>query len=69
MPKLRKRAKGQQRSSAINVRRKLRVGTRKDGVSALQMTTEALKTALTEDNKKRWHSNIVTVLNMRGITA
>jgi len=69
MPKLRKREKGQPRSSALNVQRKLRVGTRKGGVSAIQMTTEALKDALIDPNKKRWINNIKAVLKMRGIAA
>jgi hypothetical protein len=69
MPKLRIRAKGARRSSARNVQRKFLVGTRKGGVSALQMSTEALKTALIDPNKKRYISNIRAALKMRGITA
>jgi len=69
MPKLRIRAKGAPRSSARNVQRKFRVGTRKSGVSAVRMSTEDLQNALVDPNKSRYISNIKAVLNMRGITA
>jgi len=69
MPKLRIRKKGAPRSSAKNVQRKFRIGTRKSGVSAIKMTTEDLQNALVDPNKSRYINNIKAVLNMRGVAA
>jgi hypothetical protein len=69
MPKMKKRAKGAPASSAISVRRKFRIGNAKGGKSALQMSTEALKEVLNNDNKsmKKFHKNARNVLAQRGI--
>jgi len=69
MPKGRKVIKNGNTIHRFNVRRKFRIGSRKTGTSALQMTTEALKTVLGRVDQKRYHAKARTVLAMRGITA
>ena len=67
MPKGRKVVKTGNIIHKFNVKRKFRIGTREAGLSALQMTTEALKAVLDRADKKRYHSNARAVLAMRGV--
>jgi predicted phage tail protein len=69
MPKGRKIVKIDGRVKRFNIQRKFRIGTRKNGVSALGMTIEALKAVLEKADQKRYHSNARAVLAMRGVTA
>lgn len=67
MPKARKVVvKGQTRTKQ-NVKRKLRIGNRKNAVSAFSMSTKDLISVLADDNKKRWHKNAAKVLRDRPI--
>ena len=68
MPKNRKASKTA--SGAIVKNRpphKFRIGTRKSGTSALVMSSKALLEVLTDSNKKKWRTNAIEVLKMRGI--
>jgi len=67
MPKMKRRAKGARASSATVIRSKFRIGTRKGGKSALQMSSDDLKAVLNDTNKTKFHSNAISVLRMRGI--
>ena len=67
MPKGRKVVKTDGRTQKFNVKRKLRIGTRKSGQSAFQMTTEALKTVLERSDQKRYHNKARAALAMRGV--
>jgi len=68
MPKARKVVKNGNAIHKFNVRRKLRIGTRKTGVSAFSMATQALKDVLDNVNQKRYHSNARAALATRGVT-
>ena len=67
MPKGRRVVKTGNSVHKFNVRRKFRIGTRKSGQSALQMTTEALKAVLERTDQKRYHEKASAVLAMRGV--
>lgn len=45
--------------------KKLRIGSRKVGVSALHMSTKDLIEVLANPKKKKWHKHAVTVLRTR----
>ena len=49
-----------------NDRRKFRIGNRKGGTSALDMTTKDLLDVLSNPDKKKYHSKAVAVLKHRG---
>ncbi len=65
MPKMRVRAKGASRASAIVIRSKFRIGSRKGGKSALFMSTEDLQKVLADNKKSKFHPNARHVLNLR----
>ena len=68
MPKARKILKNE--TGAITktiLHRKHMIGTRKSGVSAHSMSTEALKAVLNNTNQARYHNNARAVLQLRGI--
>lgn len=67
MPKQRKRVKKGQVVKTSNVLRKHRIGTRKTGVAAEQMSTVDLIAVLADDNKTRYHKNAAIVLRTRPI--
>jgi hypothetical protein len=67
MPKLRKRVTKGQVVKKENVKRKFRIGNRKGGLAAEQMTTEALIKVLADDNKRKFHKNAAIVLRTRPI--
>ena len=67
MPKGRKVIKTANSVKKVNVKRKLRIGTRKSGTAANMMSTEALKEVLNTDSKSKWHKNARTVLSQRGV--
>ena len=46
---------------------RLRIGNRKSGRSALQMTNEELIKVLTDKNKTKYKTKAMTVLNKRGV--
>ena len=64
MPRQRKYLKGKNWNH--NSKRKFRIGTRKDGVSALSMTTKQLLAVIANEDKAKYHSNAVAVLKYRG---
>lgn len=68
MPKSRRVVKNANAIHKYNVLRKFRVGTRKDGTSALRMTTDVLKAILEKADMRKYHQNVKTVLAMRGLT-
>ncbi len=49
----------------LNVQRKLRIGTRKGGVSAFLMKTKDLVAVLADKSKAKYHANAITVLKNR----
>lgn len=69
MPKARKVVKNGNAIHKFNVKRKMRIGTRKAGTSAYRMSTEALKAVLEKFDMRRWHDNARAVLASRGVTA
>jgi len=68
MPKQRKRVKKGQVMKKSNVLRKFRIGNRKNGMAAEQMSTEALVKVLADTNKMKYHKNAATVLKTRVIS-
>lgn len=66
MPKNRRVIKTASSIKKVNVKRKLRIGTRKSGIAANTMTNEKLKEVLKDTNKTRYHTKVRTVLNARG---
>lgn len=69
MPKNRKIVKKGGIIYKYSVSSKLRIGNRESGVSAMFMSTTALKEVLSNPDKKRYHSKARNVLHLRGITA
>lgn len=67
MPKGRKVIKTANSIKKVNVKRKLRIGTRKNGVGANTMSNERLREVLEDTNKTRYHGKARTVLNARGV--
>ena len=67
MPKQRKRVQKGQVVKKENVLRKHRIGNRKGGVSAEQMSTTDLIAVLANDNKTKYHKNAAIVLRTRPI--
>jgi hypothetical protein len=53
--------------SSVYMTRKNRIGYRKGGKSAHQMKTDDLLAVLTNDSQKRWKSNAMRVLRLRGV--
>ncbi len=69
MPKNRKIIKKNGIIYKFKVPATLRIGTRKNGISAHRMSTDALKEVMETANKKRWRNNARSVLALRGIAA
>ena len=67
MPKVRKIVSKGQTKAKVNVQRKHRIGTRKNGKAAEQMSTTDLIAVLGNDNLKKWHKNAAKVLRTRPI--
>lgn len=67
MPKNRKVIKTQTTIKKVNVKNKLRIGTRKTGTTACGMTNQKLREVLKDDNKRKWHQNARVVLKQRGL--
>jgi len=67
MPKLRKRIKKGQVFKKENVLRKFRIGNRKGGIAAEQMSTADLIAVLANENKTKYHKNAAIVLKTRPI--
>ena len=67
MPKLRKRVKKGQVTKKSNVLRKHRIGNRKSGVAAEQMSTTDLIAVLANSSKRKYHKNAGIVLRTRPI--
>ena len=68
MPKNRKVIKNGNAIKKLNDPRKLLVGSRKTGVAATLMTTEALKAARVNNDLSKSRNIIESVLRRRGIT-
>ena len=68
MPKARKRVKKGQVIKKSNVLRKHRIGNRKSGVSAEQMSTPDLIAVLANAGKTKYHKNAAIVLRTRPIS-
>ncbi len=67
MPKSKKTIKLETRTYKVKNPTKLRIGTRKNGRSALTMSNAELNEVLKSDDKRKWHSNAMTVLKARGV--
>ena len=67
MPKNSKTNKHDGRLFKQRVSATLRIGSRKSGVSAHAMTTEALLTVLTNKDQTRYRKDAATVLTLRGV--
>jgi len=68
MPKNSKSVKTDGIIRKFRVPHKLRIGFRETGVSALHMSTDALKAVLVDPNKTRWYPNARAALKLRGAT-
>jgi len=68
MPKMRKRTKKGQVVKKENVKRKFRIGTRKSGLAAEQMSTTDLIAVLANESKTKYHKNAAIVLRTRPIS-
>lgn len=68
MPKGRKIVKTNNSIKKVNVKRSLRIGTRKAGVSANTLSSTKLLESLKDTNKKKWHASARTVLTNRGVS-
>jgi len=69
MPKGRKITKVGNYIKRQNVQRKFRIGTRKAGKPAHEMTTDDLKAVLERESDKRYHNKVRAVLALRGVVA
>lgn len=67
MPKQRKIVVKGQVKKKQNVKRKFRIGNRKGGVAAEQMSTQDLIAVLANESKRKYHKNAAAVLRTRPI--
>jgi len=67
MPKNNKVTKVDGHIKKQRVPSKLRIGTRKGGKSGIAMSNADLQSVLENNDKRKWHHNARTVLNMRGV--
>jgi len=67
MPKNNKTIKHDGRLFKQKVQATLRIGTRKNGVSAHTMSNQALLAVLTSKSQSKAHSNARKVLTLRGV--
>lgn len=65
MPKGRKIVKTNTTVKKLNNKRSQLIGTRKSGVSAHSMTTQALQDVLTDTSKTKWRNTAANVLRTR----